>query len=106
MIDSLLVRIGQARFAFPLDCVREIVEVRRDEVKSVEGKGRVIFLRDQVLSLIDLQQVVGVGPLANSGEVVRAVITKGGSETLTEVIQRLQPGSPKGPSPDLRGSVT
>ena len=82
MIESLLVRIGEGRFAFPLDCVREIVEVRNQDVRTVEGKGKVIFLRDQVISLIDLNQVVGIGPLSHHGEVVRAVVTKGGGETL------------------------
>lgn len=89
MIDSLLVRIGGARYAFPLDGVREIVEVRPQDVRTVEGKGRVIFLRDQVISLIDLQRVLGIGALAGSGDAVRAVITKGHGETIAIAVDQV-----------------
>ena len=89
MIDSLLVKIGDARFAFPLDCVREIVEIDGREVRSVDGKGRVIFLRDQVISLVDLQRVVGIVPLAAAGGLLRAVITKGGSETIAIAVDQV-----------------
>ncbi len=89
MIDSLLVRIGDARFAFPLDCVREIVEIHDQEVHSVEGRGRVIFLRDQVISLLDLHRVMGIVPLAECSGVVRAVITKGGTETLAIAVNQV-----------------
>jgi two-component system chemotaxis sensor kinase CheA len=89
MIDSLLVRIGDARFAFPLDCVREIVEIHDHEVHSVEGRGRVIFLRDQVISLLDLHRVMGIVPLAECSGVVRAVITKGGTETLAIAVNQV-----------------
>jgi two-component system chemotaxis sensor kinase CheA len=89
MIDSLLVKIGNDRFAFPLDCVREIVEVSADEVRTVEGKGRVIFLRDQVISLLDLNRVVGISPLSSTSGLVRAVITKGGAETLAIAVDQV-----------------
>ncbi len=89
MIDSLLVRVGEARFAFPLDSVREIVEVQQQEVRTVEGKGRVIFLRDQVISLLDLNRVVGICPLTGARDTVRAVITKGGSETLAIAVDQV-----------------
>ena len=89
MIDSLLVRIGEGRFAFPLDSVREIVEVKLEEVHTVEGKGRVIFLRDQVISLLDLNRVMGICPLTGARDTVRAVITKGGSETLAIAVDQV-----------------
>ena len=89
MIESLLVRIGEGRFAFPLDSVREIVEVTAQEVRSIEGKGRVIFLREQVISLLDLHRVLGINPLTNSGDLVRAVITKGGGETLAIAVDQV-----------------
>ena len=89
MIDSLLVRIGEARFAFPLDCVREIVELRQEDVRTVEGKGRVIFLRDQVISLLDLHQVIGISPLSAPGGTVRAVVTKGAGETLAIAVDQV-----------------
>ncbi len=89
MIDSLLVRIGGARYAFPLECVREIVEVRDDEVRSVEGRGRVIYLREQAISLIDLGRAMGIQPAATGGGTIRAVITKGGSETMAIIVDQV-----------------
>ena len=72
-----------------VDMARELDDEVVGEVRQAFLDHLVIFLRDQVLSLVDLQQVVGVEPLTNSGEVVRAVITKGGSETLAIAVDQV-----------------
>jgi two-component system chemotaxis sensor kinase CheA len=89
MIDSLMVRVGEARFAFPLDSVREIVELDPREVRSVEGKGRVIFLRGQAISLIELSQALGIPARQDGRETICAVITKGSGETLAIAVDQV-----------------
>jgi len=82
MIEALLVEIGGIRYAFPLESVREIVELTEGEVKSIEGKSKVIVLRDEAIALLDLSDSVGTGTLNKYSKTTRAVITKGASETM------------------------
>lgn len=77
MIESLLVRIGSINYAFPLEAVREIVEVGDEDIHTIEECGRMIRLRDKVLPLIDLESTIGTCALSNTGGKRRAVVTKG-----------------------------
>ncbi|MFW5859481.1 MAG: chemotaxis protein CheW [Planctomycetota bacterium] len=81
MIDALLVRIGDARYALPLESIREIVEVDQSNRASVEGRHQVIRLRDEILTLIDCAATVGLEPLSLS-DAHRAVVTAGADEAV------------------------
>ncbi len=89
MINALLVRIGQTRYAFPLEAVREIVDLKPNEINSVEGKGRVIRLRDQIISLVDLKVLMDADPLASESDVVRAVVVRGATENLAVCVDHV-----------------
>ncbi|MFW5829788.1 MAG: chemotaxis protein CheA, partial [Planctomycetota bacterium] len=81
MIEALLVRIGSVRYAFPLESVREIVDVGEQEIRSVEGRGRVLNVRGSIIAYTDLEPVMGLEGVSDA-PVMRAVVTKGGRETL------------------------
>lgn len=89
MIDSLLVNIGRGRYAFPLEGVREIVDIPVDEIRSVEGKGKMISLRNEAIALIDLSTVIDVDPLASNSQMVRAVITKNAGDKLSIAVDSI-----------------
>lgn len=89
MIDALLVRIGSTRYAFPLESVREIVEIEADTIRTVEGRGRVIFLREEAIALVDLAAVMDVDALSETKGPLRAVITKGLGETLAIMVDHV-----------------
>jgi two-component system chemotaxis sensor kinase CheA len=74
MIDALLVNIGKTRYAFPLESVCEIVEVAPEDIRTVEGKGEVIFLRNNVISFLDLEDVIDLDRLKKKGQSLRAVV--------------------------------
>lgn len=59
IIEALLVIIGDAPFAFPLEAVTEIVKVSVDDIYSVNGNDT-IKLRDHALSLVELPEVLNV----------------------------------------------
>ena len=57
IVRALLARSGTERYALPLTHVRETLEYDRDVVQHVKGKP-VLVLRDEVLPLLDLRDVV------------------------------------------------
>ena len=57
IVRALLARTGGERYALPLTHVRETVEYGPDTVQRIKGKD-VLVLRDEVLPLLDLGEVV------------------------------------------------
>jgi two-component system, chemotaxis family, sensor kinase CheA len=57
IVRALLARSGAERYALPLTHVRETLEYDADAVQRVKGKP-VLVLRDEVLPLLDLRDVV------------------------------------------------
>jgi two-component system chemotaxis sensor kinase CheA len=57
IVRALLARTGGERYALPLTHVRETVEYGPDTVQRIRGKD-VLVLRDEVLPLLDLGEVV------------------------------------------------
>lgn len=84
MIDALLVRIGSQRYAFPLEAVREIVEIERDRIANPRGNGRMITLRDQVIALTDPGNAIGTAHV-EPGATTRAVVIdhRGDTQAIT-----------------------
>jgi two-component system chemotaxis sensor kinase CheA len=76
MIQTLLVDIGGDKYAIPLESVREISEFPLCEIKTVKGKGRIVSLRNEVISLISLAKTIGIKEVNENSETVKAVITK------------------------------
>jgi len=65
-VRALLARSGSERYALPLTHVRETLEYDQDVVQHVKGKP-VLVLRDEVLPLLDLRDVVRQRP-ANAAD--------------------------------------
>ncbi len=86
MIEALLVSIGETCYAFPLESVREIVDVRVEDIHTIKDQGKVIKLRDKVIALVELENVIDAEKLSARGVTRRAVVTKGTGETLAVVV--------------------
>ncbi len=90
MIQGLLVEIGGAKYAIPLESVREIVDIRAGGLRRVQGKGLVIFIREQVVPVVDLGQSVGIRtPPGGCKEETRGVVTKGAGELFIIPVDRV-----------------
>ncbi|NLI39129.1 MAG: chemotaxis protein CheA [Clostridiaceae bacterium] len=59
IIQALLVRIGSEKYALPLSSIREIDNIKFDEVKMVRDR-EVIMLRDMVIPLVRLNEVLEI----------------------------------------------
>jgi two-component system chemotaxis sensor kinase CheA len=60
IIRALLVESGGQMCAIPIQSVRENLRVSRDAIKTIHGE-QVITLRNEVLPLLDLAQLLGFG---------------------------------------------
>ncbi len=90
MIKALMVSIGGERFALPLEAVREIVDVPIERLHRLEGGGRLLPLRKQAVPVIDLDRAIGLRAARPIDGVVRAIITKGGRETVAIPVDSVQ----------------
>jgi two-component system chemotaxis sensor kinase CheA len=78
IVRALLARSGSERYALPLTHVRETLEYDNDVVQRVKGKP-VLVLRDEVLPLLDLRDVVRQGGArANDGAPREIVVIERG----------------------------
>ncbi len=89
MIEGLLVRIGETKYVFSLESVKEIVEFAPENIFEVHGKGRMIYLRNDAIALVDLCGIMDVDALANSGKSIRAVITRNVGETIAIMVDKV-----------------
>jgi two-component system, chemotaxis family, sensor kinase CheA len=60
ILDGQSLGIGQETFIVPLVSIVESIRPRREALRSMVGAGEVITLRDEVLPVIRLHQVLGV----------------------------------------------
>ncbi|MBF0101210.1 MAG: chemotaxis protein CheA [Desulfobacterales bacterium] len=90
IIKSLLVEIGGTRYAFPLESVKEIVEKETREIKHIENKGRVVFLREDVIALIDLAHTIGIEPLqTKETTMIKAVMIRSAGQIVAIPVDRI-----------------
>ncbi len=81
IIQALLVVVGGETFAFPLDTVVEIIKVSKDDIYSIDGNDTV-KLRGHALSIVDLENIIGLKKTEKKERAVRkvVVITDGESQ--------------------------
>jgi two-component system, chemotaxis family, sensor kinase CheA len=71
IIPSLIISVGQERFAIPQINVEELLQIRSEEVKQrieTVGGAQVLLLRDKILPLVYMDRLLGVvsaGPDSN-----------------------------------------
>lgn len=64
IIRSLLVELGNKEFAIPLANVAEIIRLNYSEIKTIKNE-QVGIVRDRILPLIHMHELLGVKPLQN-----------------------------------------
>ena len=69
IVDVMIVRINGKRFGIPISSIVEVANFRRDAIHHI-GKGEAILLRNEVLQILWLNELVGV---SNSCEILIVV---------------------------------
>jgi len=62
IVDIMIVRINGKRLGIPISSIVEVANYRKDETHTI-GKGEAILLRDEVLQLLWLNDMVGASEL-------------------------------------------
>jgi two-component system, chemotaxis family, sensor kinase CheA len=62
IMDGIIVRVGESRYIIPTVYIKEMLRPRPDHVSTVQQKGELIKVRDNLLPLIRLHQILGEVP--------------------------------------------
>ncbi len=60
IIDGMMVTVGDERYIIPLTSIVEFIKAEPGDIKSVEGSGRVVNMRNEYLPLAALYQLMGL----------------------------------------------
>jgi len=90
IIQALLVKIGDEKYAIPLGAIREIVNIKPAELKMVRNQ-EVIFLRDMVIPVVRLDRIFSVPGMIPDSEKkhLTCVIVKKGDKQSAFIVDNL-----------------
>jgi two-component system, chemotaxis family, sensor kinase CheA len=79
IIQALLVNIGSEKYAIPLSSTREIIRIPREQIKHIQNQ-EVILLRNQVVPIVRLDQVLEVQDSKNDTKNITVVVVNKGEK--------------------------
>ncbi|MDE7060833.1 MAG: chemotaxis protein CheW, partial [Lachnospiraceae bacterium] len=88
IIQTLMVEIGNEKYAIPLGSIETIEDIALDDVKYVQNK-EVINLRSSVIPLIRLDRVLDVEPTGEEPVSLTVVIVKKGDKLAGLIVDNL-----------------
>lgn len=88
IIQTLMVEIGNEKYAIPLGSIETIEDIALDDVKYVQNK-EVINLRSSVIPLIRLDKVLDVAPADEEPVSLTVVIVKKGDKLAGLIVDNL-----------------
>ncbi len=60
IIDGMMVTVGEERFIVPLTSIVEFIKAQPGDIKTVEGTGKVVNMRNEYLPVAALYQLLGL----------------------------------------------
>jgi len=79
IIEGMLVNVGTSILIIPLLSVIETIQVKKDDYRTVEGKGEVILVRGEYISLIRLNVLFGLdAAITNPWEALIVIVESNG----------------------------
>jgi two-component system chemotaxis sensor kinase CheA len=90
IIQSLLVRVGEEEFAIPVANVVEIAKIEEDYLKTIEERGKIFVLRDEILPLVWGEELLNLKKVnKNNGDYGYAIIIEQRERKFGFVVSRL-----------------
>ena len=89
IIEGMLVRVGSYIYIIPLLSIVESVRPTESDLKTVEGKGEVIMVRNEYVSLIRLYELFGVSADYENPWEALVVIVESGESKVGMVVDEL-----------------
>ncbi len=92
--DGIIVALAGARYILPIHSIREIVRVLPQECTDVSGAGKVVKIRESLLPVLDVEQILGNVAEKFKNEVANVTLDKGslnsrGEELMLVVIETM-----------------
>ncbi len=89
IIDALMVQVSGQTYAIPIDAVSETTKLETAKLTDIKGK-KAITLRDEVLGLIDLYEILNVDhPSETAPEFISVVVINDNGRRLGVVVDKL-----------------
>ena len=86
IIDGMLVKVGEERYIIPTLSVRQLVHPKREDITTVVGRGETVNVRDHLLPLVRLKDILGIDTNhGNSWDGVLVVVEDSGREFALQV---------------------
>ncbi|MBZ0256047.1 chemotaxis protein CheW, partial [bacterium] len=76
-------------YALPISSVSETIRINRKDIFSVQGKGKVIRLRDEVVPILNLSGVVGSCKESDDAERLYVAVLKQGNNYVGIIVDRM-----------------
>ncbi|GAB6061142.1 Hpt domain-containing protein [Desulfonatronum parangueonense] len=88
IIDALMVTVADATYAIPLDAVSETTKIETSVLTDVSGR-KAVTLRDEVLGIVELTDLLGLPKNNNHRELLPVVVITDNDRRLGLVVDRL-----------------
>ncbi len=88
IIDALMVQVGKATFAIPLDAVSETTKIETERLADV-NKRKAVTLRGEVLGIIELSELLKLPANTDEREILPVVVIHDNDRRLGIVVDRL-----------------
>lgn len=88
IIQALMVKIGSEKYAIPLNTIQTIEDVKKTDIQYVQNKD-VILLRDLVIPIINLAEILEVPDSKNDDDSLTVVIVRKGDTSAGFVVDTL-----------------
>lgn len=88
IIQALLVKIGEEKFAIPLNAIKEITSIQSNIIRNVQGQ-EVVLYRNNVLPIVRLDEVLEVQNSDEQLDELTTVIVKKGDKNAGFVVDSL-----------------
>lgn len=88
IIQALMVKIGAEKYAIPLNTIQTIEDVKKTDIQYVQNKD-VILLRDNVIPIVNLAEILDVPNSQNNSDSLTTVIVKKGDTLAGFIVDTL-----------------
>lgn len=88
IIQALMVKIGSEKYAIPLNTIQTIEDVKKSDIQYVQNKD-VILLRDVVIPIVNLAEILEVPDSQNNSDSLTVVIVKKGDSLAGFIVDTL-----------------
>jgi two-component system chemotaxis sensor kinase CheA len=89
IIEGMLCRVGNNTYIVPLLSIVESIQPKKEDVHTLEGKGEMVFVRGEYLSLVRSYDYFGVKPEYTDPWKALLIIVESGGEKLALMIDDL-----------------